>query len=389
LSGGRLTAAHITDTDLLDKPFEFAGNTIPYPTAYTWFGLSPRSWSFRDSNLDADFPTAARYGEETYVQEGGKVPVQGVIAITPALIQHALAITGPINMLPEYNETVTAQNLIERIHFHQLGPGAGSELIPSPDGHSTLRKRFTELLGEHFLASVQRLPSAGLSQLLLLVASSVRSKDLQIYFNSRIAENMLHRFHLDAAIESPASDSLFVVDANEAANKANGFIISTLDDQVTIDDEGNVIHHATLNYAWTIAGQNYGNSVYRDYVRVYLPPGSILLMQNGWEPRGTSSAFNRKVWMGFFTLSYRQTRTITLVWEVPAAASKDRSGWHYQYLIQRQAGVLWKLNLHMVLPLCGVLTNRWGGLESSDKQQAKLTQTITQDLNIGTDYVCK
>ncbi|HEX6110266.1 MAG TPA: DUF4012 domain-containing protein, partial [Ktedonobacteraceae bacterium] len=101
LSGGRLADVHITDIDLIDKPFELAGNTIPYPAAYTWFDLAPGSWSFRDSNLDADFSTAARYGEQTYTREGGKVPVQGVIAFTPGLIQHALAITGPISMLPE------------------------------------------------------------------------------------------------------------------------------------------------------------------------------------------------------------------------------------------------------------------------------------------------
>jgi len=55
VSGARLTSAHITDVDLLDKPFEFAGHTIPYPPAYSWFTfLAPSSWSLRDSNLDAD-----------------------------------------------------------------------------------------------------------------------------------------------------------------------------------------------------------------------------------------------------------------------------------------------------------------------------------------------
>ena len=152
LSGGRLSAAHITDVDLLDKPFEFAGHVIPYPAAYTWFDLAAGSWSFRDSNLDADFPTAARYGEQTYMKEGGSVPVLGVIAITPALIEHALAITGPI-AVPEYQETVTAQNLIARIHFHQLGGSAaaeGSDLIPSPDGHSSLAQAFYRVIGRAF-----------------------------------------------------------------------------------------------------------------------------------------------------------------------------------------------------------------------------------------------
>jgi len=389
-SGGRLSAAHITDVDLLDRPFEFAGHVIPYPAAYTWFDLARGSWSLRDSNLDADFPTAARYGEHTYKQEGGTVPLQGVIAITPVLIQRALSITGPINMLPEYNETVTSQNLIDRIHFHQLGLGRqGSDTIPSPDGHSSLRKRFTELLSEHLLARVRQLPTSALSKLLLQLVDAGRSKDVQIYFNSSVVENELHSFHLDAAIQSPVGDSLFVVDANIAGNKANNNIINTLDDQVTIDSHGNAIHRTTLQYAWTTAGQSYGNPLYRDFARVYVPPGSMLLMQAGWQPRGASNAFSREVWMGYFELSYGQTRTITLEWRVPAVASKVQSGLQYQYLIQRQAGVLWKLNLHITLPSCAVMTSKWGGLTSYGGQGAELVKPLTQDVIVGVGYGCK
>ena len=390
-AGGRLTAARITDVDLLDKPFEAAGHIIPYPPGYSWFDLVPSSWSFRDSNLDADFPTAARYGEQTYIKEGGSMPVQGVIAITPALIEHAMTITGPI-AVPEYQETVTAQNLVARIHYHQLGgraAGEGSDLIPSPDGHSSLRKRFTELLAEHFLARVRQLPPADLSKLLQLIANGMRTKDVQLYFNSNIAENVLHRLQLDAAIQAPVGDSLFVVDANIAANKANSFITNTLDDQVTIDKEGNVMHRTTMRYAWTNAGRNYGYSLYRDFVHVYVPPGSILLKQDGWQPRGTSNAFNREVWMGFFTLTYRQSRSVTLVWKAPAETSKGQNGWQYQYLIQRQAGASWKLNFQVRLPACAAVTNTWGGMKSTNRQDERLTQTLDEDLNVGIDYACK
>ena len=391
LSGWRLTAAHITDAYLLDRPFESAGHVIPYPSAYSWFDLAPGSWSFRDSNLDADFPTAARYGEQTFKEEGGNVPVQGVIAITPALIEHALTITGPI-AVPEYHETVTAQNLIARIHYHQLGgktAGEGSNLNAIPVGYSSQRKLFTALLAEHFLTRVRQLPSYDLSKFLQLMVNGVHAKDLQLYFNSSIAESQLHRLQLNAAIQSPASDSLFIVDSNISPNKANSAIINTLNDQVTIDGEGNVIHHASIRYAWTIAGQNYGSALYRDYVRIYVPPDSVLQMQNGWQPRGTSNAFNRKVWMGFFDLSFGQTRTITLVWKVPSVANKDQNGWHYQYIIQRQAGALWKLNLQVTLPSCAAVTNKWGGLLSKNKQEETLAQSLTQDLNVGASYTCQ
>lgn len=391
LSGGRLADVNITDVDLIDKPFELAGNTIPYPSAYTWFDLAPDSWSFRDSNLDADFPTVARYGEQTYTREGGKVPVQGVIAITPWLIQHALEITGPISMLPQYNEVVTAQNLVDRIHFHQLGrAGEGSELIPAPDGHSSLRKRFTAYLAEHFFARVRQLSlsSSALPKFFQMLVSALHTKDIQVYFNSSAGENLLHRNDLDAAIQAPVGDSLFVVDANISPNKANDFITYKLNDQVVIDTTGTALHHTTLSYAWSVNGTNYGSPIYRDYVRVYVPPGSSLHMQNGWEPREAVQAFGREVWAGLFTLSFGQTRVITLIWSVHGAAQKDAYGWHYQYLLQKQAGDQWMLDLQVTLPECAVIANNPGGLVSRARNTATLTRILSEDLSPGIDYHC-
>jgi hypothetical protein len=56
-------------------------------------------------------------------------------------------------------------------------------------------------------------------------------------------------------------------------------------------------------------------------------------------PHGQGSAFGREVWAGIFTLAYGATGTVTLRWVSPRAAVKDAHGWHYRYLIQRQAGI--------------------------------------------------
>src|SRR5207247_306150 len=147
---------------------------------------------------------------------------------------------------------------------------------PSPDGNSSVRKHFTALLAEHFFARIHQLPASALPKLFQLLISSFRTKDLQVYFNSPVAENLLAHFQLDSSIQDPTHDSLFVVDANISPNKASRFITSTLDDQVTIDENGNTSHHTTLTYDWKMNGSVYGSSLYRDYLRIYVPPGSVL-----------------------------------------------------------------------------------------------------------------
>lgn len=388
-SGGRLTAARISDTYLLDRPFELAGHSIPFPAQYRWFAsyLGLSSWSLRDSNLDADFPTAARDGELNFEREGGNVPLQGVIALTPSFIEQVLDVTGPISM-PEYEETVTAQNLVNYIHLHQLGEG-GSDLLPSPDGLSSQRKYFTELLGERLLARVQHLPPGAVGKLLEQLVGSLRAKDVQIYFNASQPENALRLLHLDGAIESPPRDHLLVVDTNVARNKANTLIVNTLRDQVAIDGNGNAVHSTALTYAWRLAGQDYGNTLYQDCVRVYAPPGSRLVKQDGWQPLGTITAFGAQVWAGYFTLTEGQTRTITLAWISHGAARVDANGWHYQFVLQRQAGAQWALALQVTLPSCASVTDKRGGLRAINKREVALAGLLTQDMNVGVDYTCE
>lgn len=382
--GGRLADTSITDVDLLDRPFEAKGHTIPFPAIYAWFPLSRDSWSFRDSNLEADFPTSARLGEQNFALEGGNLSLQGVIAITPAFIQQAFALTGPI-YVPEYQQTVTAQNLVALIHYHQLGPAHGDDTIPSRDGHSSQRKRFTALLAEHFLARLHQLPTTAQGGLVQVLLNGLHTKDVQVYLNNSAAERLLQLAHVDGAIASPSGDSLLLVDANVSPNKANSFMHYTLDDWVTLDEQGNATHHTTLTYAWTIDGIDYGNARYRDYLRIYVPPGSSLLQHTGLEAMSTGSAFDRSVWGGLFYLYHGQTHTITLVWSVPHAAHKDAHGWHYQYEIQKQAGILWQLHMQVSLAVQRAFTTMQGGLMQSNGH-ALLASPLYEDMHMEVGY---
>lgn len=392
LAGGRLQAAHITDVDLLDYPFSASGKSIAFPAQYQWFAhaLALKKWSLRDSDLDADFPTDARYAEQNYQIEGGATTFQGVVAITPMLIEQIMTITGPISV-PEYGETVTAQNLIARIHFHQLGgraAGEGSDRIASPDGHSSLRKRFTELLAEHLLTRIRQLPLSQQFKLLQVVWQAVHTKDIQLYLNQPGAEQALHQVQLDAAIQPTPADGFMVVDANVYPSKANSFIVNTLHDEVTIDAAGNALHHTTLSYAWILPGKNYGSPVYGDYIRVYLPEGSVMQSQQGWTPQGKSEAFAHNVWAGMISLRYGQTQTVTLTWLRPHAATQQASGWRYQDFIQHQAGTRWQVHLHITLPACATVLDKQGGLVASNAHIMTLNRLMDEDFSVEVDYSC-
>jgi hypothetical protein len=393
LSAGRLSALHITDVDLLDRPFEFAGGFIPFPAQYQWFPLV-NNWSLRDSNLDADFPTDARYAEQNYKLEGGKVQMQGVIAITPFLIQKMLLITGPI-FVPEFNETVTASNLIDLIHYHQLGPGHGSDYVPDPGSLSSQRKAFTGYLFKHFLDRVKALATTKRSDFVKLMVLSFQRKDIQMYLNSSQGEALLQQFHIASTIDAPKNgDSLLVVDANITGNKANNFISYTNQDNVTLDAQGNATHHMTLTYNWPVSAastaNDYGdNTEYLDYVRVYAPPQAQLQAQSGWTPEGVSTAFGRRVFAGRFYMKYGSKSSITLTWTVPHAAYQDAQGWHYTLLFQHQAGLIWTANTQLSLPSCAKVTslNTFKAIPNSTNTYA-VQGYLSTDATYGITYTC-
>lgn len=393
ISGGRIATFDMTDVDLLDGPFEAAGGYIPFPSQYRWFPLVS-NWSLRDSNLDADFPTDARSAEQNYHLEGGTTPLQGVIAVTPWLIKDAMAITGPISV-PEYGRVVTASNLIDTIHYYQLNPasGSGSDQIASPDGHSSLRKRFTSYLFAHFMDRIRALMPTHGSEFVHLLLNGLKTKDIQVYFNQTTAENVLRQYNVASTIAAPQGDSLFVVDANIIANKANDFMSYTLNDQITIDNVGNVTHHTTLAYTWPVSAESsqndYGTTwLYRDYLRLYVPPGSQLQAQTGWTFQGTSQAFGREVFAGVLTMPYGGSVTITLTWTTPHAAHATAQGWQYTYLVQRPAGVFWQYRVHVTLPSCAQgISSTFPSVKGT--QLSMPATPLDQDTQYSATYTCK
>ena len=69
------------------------------------------NWSMHDSNWFPDFPVSARKAISFYEKTGGPT-ADGVITLTPVVMQRLLEITGPIEM-PEYEITLDSNNFLE------------------------------------------------------------------------------------------------------------------------------------------------------------------------------------------------------------------------------------------------------------------------------------
>ncbi len=284
INGGRISSLSLQDIAWLD----YCGTGTCYavgnhpPAQWSWWPFA--NFGLRDSNLSADFPTDAQVAINLFAREGGG-NVDGVVDLTPIPIEHVLAITGPI-YIPGYDETITSDNLEQRLHYYQQDPAgiAKEKQISGNDTSITARKRFTSLVGKTLEDTVRHEPVSKLIEIGKQVLADLQSKDLEVYVNNPQIEQLLTKYQLDGSIDrSGATDTFMVVQANISVSKATQYVQTTEKDEVQLDASGGATHHLTISLDYNKQGDVYGYPTYRDYLRVYAPQGSQLISGYGFD----------------------------------------------------------------------------------------------------------
>jgi hypothetical protein len=270
VQNGRMGSFSLRDITLLDYDENGVdiGNTPP--PQYSWMNFG--SFGVRDANLSADYPTTAKIVTSLFQQEGGG-PVDGDIQITPVIIEQFLQLTGPLK-IPEYNDTVTAQNLEVKLHAYQQQQDLidKQQSVTGTDSHST-RKAFTNLVGTLLLARAKQMTIPVLLNFGKVLLTDLKSRDLQIYFTNPVAEQWLTQNGDSGAMPqfTNGTDGFMVVQSNISISKAAQYVKSTFNDQVTLQSNGDAVHNLTITLNYQQTGPVYGFNSYADYLRLYVP----------------------------------------------------------------------------------------------------------------------
>ncbi len=399
IDNGRMDPFTLHDVALLD----YAGNGMELgrqapPQYRSWMNFG--NWGLRDSNLSGDYPTTARMSMQVFQEEGGG-PVDGDIAFTPTFIGHIIDITGPIRVA-EYNETITAANLADRLHYYQQNYNAiAIEHQKSNDSSHQARKAFTSLLGRILLDRVRHLPTKQLLKVIKGAAKDLQSRDLEIYFNNPAAEQWLSDHGYSGGLDTFSKrDGFVLVQANISISKASQYVHTTEQDAITLDAQGGATHNLTITLDYNQTGPIYGYDTYADYMRVYVPRSSQLQAGNGFDSghalcaatvvrknkRGTTPIYSgcnslapsnsiycpsgnyslgmrgyqrpwtvdsisgptattsdlpgRGMYGGLTATPKNCTATITLSWYVPNAVKHNGKDLSYTLLVQKQGGYI-------------------------------------------------
>ncbi|GHO54153.1 DUF4012 domain-containing protein [Ktedonobacter robiniae] len=423
VTGGRVSPITLKDIGLLEYAPDTPTSGQPAPEAYrSWWPFD--NWGIRDANLSADFPTSAKIITNLYHTEV-KRDIDGVIMFSPFMIQRVLAVTGPLT-ISEYNETVTSQNLEERLHYYQLD-NAGirrSELIEHVEDPAQARKLFTSRVEKALMQRIQNAPVNDLLQLATMFLHSLQTKDLEVYLGNPQAQALLSRYGYAAEVDRATThDGLYIVQENVSASKASQFTRSIFKDTVSLDAQGGATHVLQLRLAYNQINSVYGLDTLRDYVRIYVPPTAKLLSGDGfytndplcdggfgtcprdgiysqqelicppgqyeagasapmlndpyyhqWHPlnkigepsSSQSDEPGRAMFAGYLVVPKNCTLTATVSWYVPPMGTAP-----YQLLIQRQSGTFPEWDLSLLPPT--------GNCASISSAGTYFNGTLTQD----------
>jgi len=233
-------------------------------------------WSLHDSNWFPDFPTSAEKAMFFYEKTGGPT-TDGVIALTPVVLERLLRVLGPID-LPDYGITVDADTFMPLIQ---------EEVETKYNKEENSPKR---ILGDLTGVMLNRILVAPKGEMLFQLADTMVSlcneKHILVYARNQSVEDLIGHSGWSGEMLSTPYDYASVIHTNVNGYKTDGVIQESIQHVASIQDDGSVIDTITITRKHNGGNTPYEwwNKVNADYMRVYVPLGSELLSAEGMTP---------------------------------------------------------------------------------------------------------
>jgi hypothetical protein len=270
---------------------------------------------FRDANFWPDFAISGQKAMDLYAYGRDISPLDGAIGIDQQFLQNLLDGLGSVS-LPDTGEQINSQNIITSLQ----------EAWTLQEG-VTERKAF---LGPFALAIQNRI-QAGFNDIDPLYLAhqlnqSLEQKDLQIYSRDPETEAILAANNWDGRLSDPdTGDVLMIVDTSMGYNKANLLVdrSATYDVNLAADGDNEAVltvkhthrGEASDEVCWQGVFDEYVSQApytaltekcYWNYLRIYVPEGSVLL-------EGPQHLIPGETWFGGYDIQ-RETETLS---EIP------------------------------------------------------------------------
>jgi hypothetical protein len=255
-------------------PYDLQGSLLDYYQSPRALQLVNPRWEFQDTNWFLDWPTSAATISRFYERAGGP-SVDGVISVDTHVMEELLRLVGPIS-LPEYDVEISADNFRELLQ---------EQVEVLYDREENKPKKIIGDLAPELLQRVKDMPVSQSLELAAVLGDLLDTRSIQLYHNNKQVSDIFASVGWDGSIVDTAGDYVSVVHTNVAGGKTDGVIEDRYNLSVHIGENGEITNTLTIKREHTGEKGAIFNGVRNvNYLRVYVPEGSVLLSASGFVP---------------------------------------------------------------------------------------------------------
>lgn len=230
------------------------------------------AWSTHDANWFTDWPTSAKKIMSFYEKAGGQT-ADGVISLTPTVVERLLALTGPIS-LPQYGVTLDQNNFLDVTQY---------KVEVDYDKQLNEPKKILADFAPLFLDRLWQVwPEKG-REIMAVLSGALAEKHILFYFSDPALEKAFAEQGWTGEILPTAKDYLSVINTNINGYKTDKVVEQAISHAASVQSDGSIIDtvRVTRTHRGGASQYDWYNKVNADYLRVYVPLGSKLLSAKG------------------------------------------------------------------------------------------------------------
>ena len=338
---GKIIAERSDDIYKLD---DLIGNKVAAPEPILKYLPKVPYWHLRDSNLSPDFKTSMTKFEEFYKMTGLTDKFDGIIALDTqflvSLMKTLESFGGPIKaygteFATKEDPRCNCPQVVYELELYADKPVAyerGS------------RKDIIGVLMQEIMKRSLGAAKQAWGPLFQTGMTAISEKHMLFYFHDEKAQKGAESLNIAGRIQDFEGDYLHINDTNFGGAKSNMYVVQSVDQKIDIGSDGTVTKNITLSYKNPFPGSDCNlergglclNGELRDWIRVYVPKGSVLVDATGSEVKVISSEdLGKTVFEGFFRVRPLGATKLTFKYTLPFKVQK---GSVYPFLIQKQPG---------------------------------------------------
>jgi len=285
-----------------------------------------------DANLSPDYRSSTKIFMEIYDSMKGMPKIDGIIAMDTEMVRKFMEITGPIT-IKKYNETFSPEphpkykipDVVYKLELYAEKIHAGN-----PDRKGIVGDLMDEMLHQLFNAPPEKFPI-----ILETFMKSADSKNILFYFKDKKAQSLVEKINFGGRIRDYEMDYLHVNNSNFGGLKGNLYIRSSVEQDIVVANDGTIEKKVLVTLSNIEKADGWLNSVYRNWMRIYVPSGSKLIDKKVYRDFAEKKEFDRKVWESFSLTYPLKSSETSFTYKLPF---KIKKGEKYKLRIQKQPG---------------------------------------------------